>query len=241
MTYVQQTEKNITRQLYRYEGGLIYVDASNSNQQRLQAQGKYEPAKTDFLRKWLQPYMTFIDVGAQAGYFTMLAARWCYNGFVHAFEPFTDNYRHLVKAVELNSYEHVHVYPMAVSSSQGWREFFIAQEHGQSSLYKVKRDMIETSVMAVTLDEMIRKRPVHCLKIDAEGEEFSILQGATDLLKRERLCAVVMDLHPEYHNDCPHIGRFLQDLGYELYDPRTDMKKLGVVDYNLHELIALKR
>ena len=62
-------------EVYRVEGGLIYLNLHEHPMMVQIAMGTYEPAKHAMIRRHLRPGMTFIDVGANLGYFTLQAAQ----------------------------------------------------------------------------------------------------------------------------------------------------------------------
>lgn len=78
--------------------------------------GWFSLARTELLRKVLKPGMTFVDVGANIGYYTLLAERIIGpSGTVIAFEPEPKNFALLSKTVSLNNLPNVRIYQQAVS------------------------------------------------------------------------------------------------------------------------------
>lgn len=228
------------RQLYRFEGGLIYVDATGGNQQRLMSMGNFEPKKAAFLRARWRPWHTFVDCGASCGYFTLLAARYLSKGYVHSIEPEMDNVEYLLRAVAKNDYDHVKVHPVALSNYNGHANFYLADDAGQHSLNKVKDKMRRVEVQVTRLDDVLPPRPIDGMKIDVEGVELAVLQGAHRILSGDNEMYIAMDLHPHYHNDNPQIGELLMDHGFRLYDLRTNMNPMPLLRYNCHEVVAVR-
>src|SRR5277367_492175 len=89
-------------EIYRVEGGLIYLNLHESAAMVQRAMGVYEPAKYALIRRHLRPGMTFIDVGANKGDFTVLAAQLVgKSGTVISIEPEPENHSILQHSLEL--------------------------------------------------------------------------------------------------------------------------------------------
>ena len=89
----------------------------------------YEPKTTEYLRRHLQPGGVFADVGANHGYFTILAAGLVgERGLVFAFEPNPPVYERLATHVRLNGFDHrVVLVEQALWDSSGEETFFVSQ------------------------------------------------------------------------------------------------------------------
>jgi len=152
---------------------------------------QYEPHLTRRLRALLGPGAVFVDIGANIGFFTLLAAaRVGPKGRVHAFEARADNLALLRRSVEDNGFTNVEVHQCAVSDRAGSLAFFASgtwysngrivgdDEPGSERLPRVP---------AVTLDEALAEAPrVDVVKMDIEGAEARALAGMRRLLQRHR-------------------------------------------------------
>lgn len=152
---------------------------------------QYEPHLTRQLRALLGPGSVFVDVGANIGFFTLLAAaRVGPKGRVHAFEARADNLSLLRRSVEDNGFANVEVHQCAVSDRAGNLAFFASgtwysngrivgdDEAGSERLPRVR---------AVTLDQVLANEPrVDVIKMDIEGAEARALAGMRGLLRRHR-------------------------------------------------------
>lgn len=131
----------------------------------------------------------FFDVGANIGYFTVLAAKKVGpSGHVHAFEPMGRAYDKLVRHVELNQLHNVTSNkvvltnqpcgPIVVAFQSSWRLYDRLDEPAESE-----------SIATTTLDEYVasqRLTRVDALKIDVDGYEYKVMSGGKDLVKRFR-------------------------------------------------------
>jgi FkbM family methyltransferase len=161
--------------------------------------GAIEPPVTQLLLERLDDGMVFVDVGAQYGYFSLLASRLVgRNGRVIAFEPARDTARLLRQNVA--HLDNVVVEETAVAARTGTMPL---RDYGarHSALNTVlstarapaaeRRRLVARSyeVAAVSLDDYLAARYLRpdIIKLDAEGAEFAILQGA---------CVTLRDLRP---------------------------------------------
>ncbi len=155
------------------------------------ADGFYEPRETEVLRRLAASMNTFIDVGANTGYYSVILTRANTKLRTVAIEPVEDTRKKLEENLRLNDlHERVGVVPMAVANRSGTATMFLPGTTGTvgSSL----RDLhpLETSkseeVPVTTLDELLGSTNEIggsiLVKIDVEGAEGLVLQGATELL-----------------------------------------------------------
>jgi FkbM family methyltransferase len=140
-----------------------------------------ETDQTAAIARELHAGMTFYDVGANVGYYTILASRLVGpSGQVTAFEPLIRNLSYLHRHKELNSAENVRILPFAVSNRSGTATFSVGNV---SAMGKID-DAGEILVPTITLDEAANLLDIlpQVIKIDVEGAEFEVLQGSKDLL-----------------------------------------------------------
>jgi len=153
--------------------------------------GGFESAELAYVRKTLRPGQVFFDVGANAGIFTVNAARRVgVSGRVHCFEPGVAELEFLRENLALNQLSNVTVYAGAVSEQTGSAEFATAEDGAMSSLAKTDHPaQVITrwrTVPTITLDDYARQQGVarvDFIKIDVEGAEKLVFAGAPHLLK----------------------------------------------------------
>ena len=157
---------------------------------RLMMTGGFEDAELAFMRDALRPGDTMIDVGANAGLHSVVAARAVGpRGRVIAFEPIAREQALLRHNLALNMLENVTIVPSAVSDRTGSARFAVADDGALSSLAQNKHPWQRISawqdVPVTTLDDYIAREhtgPVAFLKIDVEGAERHVLAGAARTL-----------------------------------------------------------
>ncbi|MFH1746366.1 MAG: FkbM family methyltransferase [Planctomycetota bacterium] len=172
----------------------------------------------------LKPGDTALDVGANCGYYTVLASRLVGpQGRVHAWEASPWNFNYLQRNVEINPCQNVSAHWEAVSDRCGEVEFHEAPA-GLSGLASM-RDLGPTSghtvhVPATTLDRRLGELPrVKLVKIDVEGADYLVLKGMRGLLERDRpylICEFHDEWFREFGADGDEVFRFLQAYGYRM-------------------------
>jgi FkbM family methyltransferase len=153
--------------------------------------GCYELELVALLKRVLDVGMTFVDVGAQIGYFSVIAAALVgERGMVHSFEPDPDNFLRL----EANSraYPWVTAHNSAVGDCNGEIAFYrspIQSESGWGALFNEDGTRMRVSVRVCTLDSWASAagiEHINVMKMDVEGAEYRVLDGAEALIARTR-------------------------------------------------------
>jgi FkbM family methyltransferase len=169
----------------------------------------YEPKTTAYLHQYLRPGGVFADVGANHGYFTILAAGLVgERGLVFAFEPNPPVYERLDTHVHLNGFDHrVVLVREALWDSSGEETFFVSQwseNSGISTLTPGRSNLADGGlspartirVRTETFDHWLSKNGIEhvdLVKIDAEGAEAHVVRGMSDALRAGRIDAVVCE------------------------------------------------
>lgn len=188
--------------------------------------GSYERDVTATLQQCLRPGMTFMDVGANIGYFTVLAAQAVGpGGHVYAFEPDPEAFAYLERNAAAAQAGDSTVENLAVAAFSGVMPFTRTEfERGYLS-----REPSETRVVRTTsLDDYFAARdwpPVHVIKMDIEGGEVDALRGATELFGRNPDLQIVVELNTVALR---RAGRTAAELGAEL-------RRLGLTRHRLIE------
>ena len=148
----------------------------------------------------IEPAATVIDVGANIGLWSLVAARRA--GCVHAFEPAPSTFARLRRNLDLNGMPNVVANRLAVDREGGTTSFYEAIESNSGGAGYLRRPgaPVEVTVERVTLDDYCRSRGIErvgVLKLDIEGAEWLALQGAEELLGGAAPPAIFMELDGE--------------------------------------------
>ena len=187
----------------------------------------YEPEVSHVLDTLLEPGMVFVDVGANLGYYSMIASRKVgERGHVHAFEPVAEQCDHLLLNARVNRARNVKVNRCAVADSVGEREFFLSDtwNRGVHSLARTVGQTRSCRVPCVTLDEYVARNGVSridVMKVDVEGAEAVVFDGARETFAAMPPSVVIFESCEEhakaFGSSTTQPKRFLLDRGYELF------------------------
>lgn len=189
--------------------------------------GDFEVDETRIMCRMLEQAHVFVDVGANLGYYTCLAAR--RNKRVLAFEPQQQNLKCLMQNIVINGYEdQVEIFPLALSEKPGLLTLYGASGPSASLVrnwagYSAKHSQL---IPVSTLDTILGARFENerlFIKIDVEGAEYQVLSGAGAVLRRRvkpiwLLEVCLQEFHPSGSN--PYFQRIFDlffDLDYAVY------------------------
>lgn len=167
---------------------------------------QYEPLETAVLTKLLQPGQTFLDIGANIGWFTLLASTLIGDaGHVHAFEPRPETAHHLAKTIAINGLEQqvtLHRFGLADRSTEMNLTWSPTKDNpGGSRL--VHGDLPDGSGGACVplrrLDDLALDA-CDIIKIDVEGAECIAMAGAEETVRRFRP-VILSELHASQLRD----------------------------------------
>lgn len=158
--------------------------------------GDFEPEMAAAIQRCAPPGSTFFDVGANAGYMTLVGARAVGpSGRVVAFEPLPNTAREMSAQVRLNGLTNVTVVRAAVCEREGTVSFRSGPSADMAALAEVESRGEMLTVESTTIDAAAERHGAPGLiKLDIEGAELLALRGATRTLERHRP-ALVMELH----------------------------------------------
>lgn len=202
----------------------------------LYVSGLYEPNSALVLKAWLQPGMTFIDIGANIGLFTLLGSRWVgASGRVIAVEPSPRERQRLITHLRVNAIHNVEVVDAAVSERTGNGDLLVAMpEHsGLNTLaprfaYSGVAAAETVVVPLVTLNALVARaglERVDVIKLDVEGGEYAALKGGEAVLRRFRprlIIEVVGSALEASGASAEALASLLSQTEYELFEIDDD-------------------
>jgi len=170
-------------------GQTMYLDLRSTVGRTLFMQGEFDPGVFRPLGQCLQKGDTFLDVGANVGYYSMLALQLVGpHGAVHAFEVDERPLCCLRSTIADSCITNLHLHETAVGDKIGTAYFVREAEAGNSHVVDNGRTS-DLEVPMTTLDEWYResgKPAVRAIKLDVEGGEAAVLAGARQLLTEQR-------------------------------------------------------
>ena len=216
------------RQLVELDGFGLYVMLDDYIGAGIIRGRSYEPHVTKLIRSVLRRGDVFVDLGANIGFFTFLAASLVKKqGKVIAFEPNPQNVQLMYSTLLVSPGFNVKIYPYAVSDSAGIVKFITVGSNGgivgelvidPSTNEKQEYNLL---VQAVVLDEVLKNEPmIDLVKIDVEAHEPAAVRGMEWLLRKHRP-KLITEFHPwamKLNNKEPPAAYLdqLYALGYKL-------------------------
>lgn len=205
---LSRLERGILRVPQGRGGGLIldmrYIPVSHAHAGAL-ASGNLESSVQEALVRHSQRGGVVYDVGANLGFFSMLAARLVGpDGRVYAFEPAPENAEAIGRNAELNLLGNITVIPKAVSARAGTARLQIVDDQSWSRLEEYGEHPGTERVLeveTVTIDALVdagELPPPALVKIDVEGAELGVLEGMGSTIERHRP-VIVCELHDTNH------------------------------------------
>ncbi|MWB94525.1 FkbM family methyltransferase [Flavobacterium sp. GA093] len=146
-----------------------------------------------FLIHHLKPQDLFVDIGANVGHYSLLAASVC-KANVIAFEPIPTTFSKLEKNLNLNNLsQKVKIFNIGIGAENSVLNFTKTKDVMNSVALDYETDVV--SVEVKKLDDILVKENPTFLKIDVEGYEYFVLQGAMNVLKSKSLKYIIIELN----------------------------------------------
>ncbi len=191
--------------------------------------GAYEEEVSYYFTKLSAGKDMLLDIGANIGYYTMLGYKANMDMKIHSFEPMRQTYGVLKKNVDsINSQRNITAYQTALGSSSSHVRIEQKADSGHNSLLPTKNpstgrfEEIEVKRLADVLSVTGKKI---LFKIDAEGYEFEVLQGAEQILDNNE-CTIILEFTPSFFRHLSkdadkyskHFLNFLVNKGFRIYE-----------------------
>lgn len=162
----------------------------------------------------------FIDVGANVGSYSILACA-ARGASGYAFEPVPSTYTRLIENIRLNHLENsVKCLNIGVGREQGSMAFTSNLDSTNHALASGEQCDDSISIEVSTLDAVLKGESPALMKIDVEGYETPVLEGAFETLNKQSLHSVIMELNgsgSRYGFDESRILEMMLDHGYKTY------------------------
>lgn len=209
------------------EGNTFFINSNDTGlAPHLLMHGEFAPGELHTLGKLLKPGMTFVDVGANIGYFSLMAAKAVgSSGKVYAFEPENENYNLLQKNIDENNYINVTPIKKAVSDIVGTTKFYLRDDNLCAHSIVPREGDHVVEVETTTLDEYLKGVQVDVVKIDVEGAEPKVLKGMQELIRANKSMAIVIEFYP----------KAIDEFGYPPIQLLNDLKNADFTLYRIGE------
>lgn len=210
--------------------------------------GLYETQITKYIVDNLHRGGTFVDIGANSGYFSLLASKLVGDGgSVFSFEPFPDTFHRLERNIRLNEANNVILFRTALSSCDGKAKLHVSRSSdGLNSLKYIPLTKESVEVYVQKLDNVCNEKSVDMIKIDAEGSELDIIQGATLTLMKNKDLKIIYEVNRTFLHT-PDIINALNEAGFSSFiiaDNGKISKKISSLEEiprGVDNLVALRK
>ena len=172
---------------------LKFPDGFDYVKQDIEKTGAWEPRTTGYIRANLKPGQTFLDIGAQVGYFSALASS--LGARVIAFEPSSENRKYLAE-----NCPDIQIIDKALSNVAGQAKLYTGKTPGEHSLeqnyhnkeYRHSRELGFEMVEAARYDDLGLGVP-DMIKLDIEGGELKALEGMQSVLTTDKPITIIVE------------------------------------------------
>ena len=190
------------RRLVRSEHATLFINPISTFGVAVR-EGEYEPQMRKVLHRYLPPGGVFIDLGANEGYFSVLASRLVGpKGLVVAIEPQSRLQHVIYTNLQVNECFNVRVIRCVVSDKTGKAQLSLAPSTntGSSSTFRQTKYSLPTEeVQGFCLSDLLDRLGLErcdLMKVDIEGSEYDVFMSASDVLKTGVFQHIALEFHP---------------------------------------------
>lgn len=210
---------------------------------------KKDSNKINFLKEYVKPGMTVVDIGANIGFYTTIFLKLVgKNGKVYAFEPDALNFKHLVRNTE--KYANAVNNNTAVSDKSGKIKLYRYALNVEFKTYDIGESTDFVEIDCITLDDYFKNgEQVDVVKTDTEGFDYSVINGMKELVRRSKNIVLITEFWP-YMLDRAGVdpGEFIngiKQMGFttlKFVDEKAEFtyEKMVSERYTLTDIIAIK-
>lgn len=193
------------------EGPKIYLDTRDiSITPHLILDGYWERWVSKLFFYTIQPGMTVLDIGANCGYYTLLAAMKVGRmGTVHSFEPNPFHHNNILKSLSINGFSNTYLHKVALSNKNGEIDLYVPipeniQEQtdtGSASLFRSNLNTSKFETIKVPAVELSSYLPnltkVDVIKLDIEGAEPLVMESLFKIIDNSGSMEIFMEYYPK--------------------------------------------
>jgi FkbM family methyltransferase len=185
-----------------------------------------------FLLRYLRPEDDFLDVGANIGIYTLLAASIIQSGTIYSIEALPKNFERLQENLALNQFTHVKAMAIAISDRSGSVYLNVSDSDSLPFITAAPTEQsldIPTERLENVVTDSTR---LSLAKMDIEGAELLAFKGATSLLSNHQPPVWILELNnlsQRFGYGQSDVAQFLQQHGYTLYLYDADTNQLTLI------------
>ena len=196
--------------------------------------GNYEPDMASAIEKYCRPGWNVLDIGANIGAHTFrLAKKAGPEGKVFAFEPTDFAFGKLIRTISLNDINNIFPFKIALSDVNlknqqiNFRASWLTKGGRADGVSLVDFERLDDWAMKNNLAE------INFIKMDVDGNEYSILQGGLRLLEKCKPILIMEAVGPHFDNGDRNPFKLLQHLGYRFWDTKSGKEYVRLEDMQI--------
>lgn len=233
----------LTKLIY---GPKIFLDTRDlSMTGHLILDGFWESWITKLFISIVKPGMTVLDLGANCGYYSLLAAYLVgTQGIVHSFEPNPFHHENFLKSKSINGYSQLHLHKVALGNNQGEITLYSPEKHTASASFNKGqiRTFIDDSITNVTVPmvnllEYLPGLKADVIKMDIEGAEPLIMDSIFEIIQNSPNIKIIMEYNQSSWKiqgfDCENILNKFLNCGLHLNIIQHDSTLLPITSKEL--------
>jgi len=161
-------------------------------------ENEYEKFSSDIFLNYVEKNSVIVDIGANYGYYSLLASSVNKEGKTYAVEPVKENFEILNKNILENKFDQIKTYNLAISNFSGEKEFNVTEASDSSGFYNhpntktFEKRLIKTE----TIDNLFEKEKIDIIKIDVEGDEINVLEGMKKTIENNPEIKIFFEFNP---------------------------------------------
>lgn len=212
---------------------VVYNVPNQTTLWRVQTLLTKEPSTIEWLNN-IPKNAILLDIGANVGMYSIYAAV-VRNANVYAFEPESQNYAMLNKNIYINKLsQKIHAYCAGISDSDGFDSLYLSGVMIGTSCHslgeevdfnlKPRKSPYVQGAISFSVDSLIEKEMIPIpdyIKIDVDGFEHKVLEGAIKTLSDPKIKSIIIELNPnikEHHEGI----KLLKELGFRYSQEQVD-------------------
>lgn len=173
-------------------GLLMELSANDHIEKYLFWYGSYEKKEVITMQTFLTADSVVVDIGANIGYYSLMAAKKAPAGHIYSFEPVRNNLEKLERNISLNGVTVIHPIKAAISNISGSTTVYVSADDnsGMSGLRSAENFSGESEIVkCFALDDAVTEYnlpKIDLIKIDVEGSEVNVLQGMKNTRSQQK-------------------------------------------------------
>ena len=209
--------------LVSVKGGKAVVPSGDFVARALKYFGELDPKISWVVDRTLREGDTALDVGANLGSVTIhMASRVGESGRIEAFEPQPRLCELVRSSLKVNGYSQVVLNQTALGAKKSSMRLSVPFDNAGAATLNVRGNDEKESIDVPVdrLDNVVKSRrlkQIALVKIDVEGFESLVLEGASGLLASSPPHVILFEEHGNIHNQTPSSFQLLASYGYQIY------------------------